>query len=82
MTPSQSIIQNRDRIRTLQCERECRRLSGAEIHGESQDRFTARRTKVYPRQGIGHWQIKAQPAAFGQLGGDRGRNDDPRHQAG
>jgi hypothetical protein len=81
MTPSRGIIQNHDRLRTLQREREYRGLSGAEIRGESQDRFTARRAKVYPGQGFGHRQIEAQPAAFGQLGGDRGRHDDPRHQA-
>ena len=81
MTPSQGIIQNHDRLRTLQREREYRGLSGAEIRGKPQDRFALRRAKVYPGQGLGHWQIEAQPAAFGQLGGDRGRNNDPRHQA-
>jgi hypothetical protein len=58
-----------------------RGLSGAEISGKSQDRFAPRRAKVHPGQGFGHRQIEAQPAAFGQLGGDRGRNDDLRHQA-
>jgi hypothetical protein len=80
MAPCEGIIQDHDRIGTLQRQKQNASLTGTEIRDQADDLLAQWSAQVDPRQRLGDRKVEAPAPALGQLLGNGGRDSDPRDQ--